>query len=440
MKKILLSFFLISFLYLGNVEAQSHILCGHELVLETVENQHPGFNEAVRNTFDQAKQKGALTRNASSVYTIPVVVHVVWKDAEENLADSIILNQIAGLNADYRRMNADAADVRADFLPVVGDPMVEFQLEQIVRVNTTNDFEPSLTGLPDEVKNTSMGGSDSWDTQNYMNIWICELQPLTLYGIPLGQILGYAYPPAGLSNWPAGSEAPSADLEGIVVDYRTVGSNNPNPIDVGTGVLDIRGRTMTHEVGHYLGLRHIWGDGGGLLGGDSCGDDDGVLDTPNSGSQANFDCDFTRNTCDAGAPGDMIDMIENFMDYSAESCMNSFTQGQIDIVRGVLEGPRADLPLESSTSTQNFAINKNDLSIFPNPSTGFIQIDLLNEEGMDYQVTVKNLLGQTVKEIAQSNARAANYTADLNHLSNGMYLIEVRTAENAFAEKLMISK
>ena len=133
------------------------------------------------------------------------------------------------------------------------------------------------------------------------------------------------------------------ELDGVVIDYRVFGRNSPFELDLGQGTpIVTQGRTPVHEVGHYLGLRHVWGDGGGLLGGDSCMEDDGVADTPNSGSQANFDCDPTRNTC-IDATDDLPDMIENFLDYSSEACMNSFTMGQIEIMRGVLENERCML-------------------------------------------------------------------------------------------------
>ena len=97
--------------------------------------------------------------------------------------------------------------------------------------------------------------------------------------------MGFAYPPAALDHWPEGANAPSEELEGVVIDYRVFGRENPFSVDVGLGApLETQGRTATHEVGHYLGLRHVWGDGGGLFGGDSCGEDHSVEDTPNTSS------------------------------------------------------------------------------------------------------------------------------------------------------------
>ncbi len=345
--KLFYSFLFASFLITLNLTAQqSHTYCGHDLVLSANEANYPGYKQQLNSVFEAAKRRGQKSRSARNqqVYTIDVVVHVVWKDTIENLPDTLIQAQIAALNEDYRRMNANASDIRPAFAGVVGDPEIEFNLTTINRVQTNEEFSVDfLSGaLPDNVKQTANGGSDASDTELFLNLWVCKIQPITLGGISLGQILGYAYPPADLPNWPAGQGAPSPELEGVVIDFRAIGPGNPNTIDLGMGVIPIEGRTPVHEVGHYLGLRHIWGDGGGFTGTDGCTVDDGIADTPNALDQSNFDCDVTKNTC-VDAANDLPDMIENYMDYSAETCMNSFTIGQIDVMRGVLEGPRCGL-------------------------------------------------------------------------------------------------
>ncbi len=448
MKKPITRLILFACLFISSLaigQEQTRILCGQDLLMQTMEQNHPGFQEAIDNTLLQAKQRGAENRltKTQSVYTIPVVVHIVWKDSTENLADSVVLSQMDVLNEDFRRLNADAGNLRPMFDSVVGDPMIEFTLDSIIRVETTADFAVGLfTGLPDNVKQTNGGGSDAWNTESYLNIWVCHIQPLAIGPFELGQVLGYAYPPADLPNWPADASAPSPELDGVVIDYRVFGKNNPNDIEAGGEVLEIAGRTPIHEVGHYLGLRHVWGDGGtpfDTAPDASCGDDDFVDDTPNTGSQAAFSCDTTRNTCIDSA-NDLPDMIENYMDYSSEVCMNSFTKGQIDIMRGVIEGPRCGLVNNCPpppTSINTLAIKANDLKIFPNPTTGVFQINLKNEKAIPYTLAVKNILGQTVMLLDQSTATTANYTIDLSSKTSGIYLVEVRTEDGTFAKKLM---
>lgn len=369
--KYFYSLLLASILFTLNLNAQqSHTYCGHDLVINSNETNYPGYKQQLNRVFEQAKRQGRKSREArdQQVYTIDVVVHVVWKDTIENLPDTLIQAQIAALNEDYRRLNANASDVRPIFAGVVGDPEIEFNLTMINRVQTNEEFSIDfLSGaLPDNVKQTANGGSDASDTDLSLNIWICKIQPITLGGITLGQILGYAYPPADLPNWPAGQGAPSPELEGVVIDFRAIGPGNPNTIDLGMGVIPNEGRTPVHEIGHYLGLRHIWGDGGGFTGNDGCTVDDGIADTPNAADQSEFDCDVMKNTC-MDAANDLPDMIENYMDYSAETCMNSFTIGQIDLMRGVLEGPRCGLinfmPVaEFSSSLTGDMLTVSDLS------------------------------------------------------------------------------
>lgn len=429
--------FLLLLFFIPLSQAQQAV-CGHELVRKSMAAKHPGYHDAVHRTFEQAKIIGAESRanRTAAVYTIPIVVHVVWSEDEENLADSTIMSQIAVLNEDYRRLNADASNIRPMFEDVVGDPMIEFDLVDIVRVQTTETFEVDLLGsLPDNVKVTADGGSDAYDVETHLNIWICHIQPITIAGIPLGQVLGYAYPPDGLPHWPDDISAPSPELDGVVLDYRIVGRYSGFEVDLGTGPLEIKGRTATHEVGHYLGLRHAWGDGGDIFGTtDSCGEDDGVEDTPNTGSQANFDCDPTRNTCNDGMD-DMPDMIENYMDYAAESCMNSFTMGQIDIIRGVLESERCKLVGACDLIAVQTVDKSHLLEAFPNPTAGTLQLQLEGYELADFDVQLQNITGQTVNIPAINNQEL-----DLSGLTNGIYLISLRKDDVHMVKKISVLK
>ena len=185
--------------------------CGYDHYVHSLNRQHPGFKAAVDNVFGRVKLRSP--EDDLAVYTIPVVVHVVWADESENLADSLINQVIDVLNEDYRRMNADADLIRDEFLDVVGDPSIEFELAGVERVQTDTTFSMNIlaNSLPDNVKTSEGGGSDAWDTNSYLNIWVCNIQG--------GALLGYAYPPAGLDNWPDGVAAPQPELDGVVIHY-----------------------------------------------------------------------------------------------------------------------------------------------------------------------------------------------------------------------------
>lgn len=400
-----------------------------KLVLDLMDKKHPGYKNQVQETFDRNKLG---TTKSGQTYTINTVVHVVWKNNEENIHDSIIERQIEILNEDYGRTNPDSVNLRPIFTSIAGNPNIQFNLTEIKRVQTSETFALSFTGLPDNVKETANGGSDASNTEYFLNIWVCNID-----GGLLGALFGYAYPPAGLSHWPNGSDAPSTNLEGVVLDYRTVGDNNPNPYTDpnGGGNIDFRGRTGTHEVGHYLGLRHIWGDGGGFFGGDSCGDDDGCNDTPNQGAQSNFNCDTNLNTCidsigGQPSPNDMPDLIENHMDYSAESCKNMFSNDQISIIRSVLENERVGLLSDATTISEH---NTLSTKIYPNPSTGNLSIEIYDKL-TNASIRIVDLLGKTIFKTEALSSQ----TLHLENLNKGIYLVEITNNNKISLNKIII--
>lgn len=427
---------LLCFSLFQDTGAQS-IICGDGILKSYLDRNYPEYMESVQHTFEEAKSKGANPFRSQEVYTIPIVVHVVWKEEEENLHDSIIHNQIQTLNEDFRRLNLDALNIRSIFASRVGDPGIEFELVGIERVKTEEEFTPSILGLPDQVKKSIDGGSDAWNTEEYLNLWVCNIQPLSIFGIE-AVVLGYAYPPANLSHWPEGAEAPSPEVDGVVVDYRIFGRNNSLKVDPGTGdSISGYGRTAVHEIGHYLGLRHLWGD---VLFGDGCSEDDGVEDTPNQASSSNWECDTTKNTCEI-SPVNYPDMIENYMDYSAETCMNSFTMGQIQIMRAVLEGPRAGL-IEGTVSVEDSElVDGISLQLYPNPtSDGVFYLslsDITEPIKLGYQLF--DNMGRLVK--SRENLDELE-TIDISNQSPGMYhlrLIDRQTSREIAARKLILT-
>ena len=405
--------------------------CGFRIGTEEREVLYPGYKERIDAILKKAAEEGKLNRGDGDLYTINVVVHIVYKKEAENLDDSIILNQIKILNDDFRRTNADANNVRSIYDDIVTDANIEFKLDRIIRVSTTKIFKGNLRSLAgyDKIKKTISGGSDAIDPVHYLNIWVGNLQP----PIPGSLLFGYAYPPADLPNWPDGNSAPSPGLEGVVIDYRAFGSNNPNQFPAPFNTLfKIKGRTPTHEVGHYLGLRHIWADKGNLLtGAPKCnGEDDGADDTPFCGNNSQLEgCDTTKNTCRRNQPGDLPDMFENYMDYSREECQNSFTKDQISIMRSVLENERADL-IETSTAITNVKY-VNELLVFPNPSNGQI---IVKAKILPINIQVFDLLGKLVFE---NNKPLLVNKIDLN-TAKGIYFVKTEFSNGIATEKIIV--
>ena len=252
-------------------------------------------------------------RAVTGTIVIPTVVHIVYRNSSQNISNAQVQSQIDVLNEDFRRLNADAANTPSVFQGVAADAEIQFCLATVdPSGNPTNGItrtastRTSSFGTNDAVKFASSGGKDAWPAGNYLNLWVCEIG---------GSILGYAQFPGG-----------SAATDGVVIDYRYFGRGGTalSPFDLG--------RTATHEVGHWLNLRHIWGDG-------NCNADDFVSDTPTAGAPnyTGAPCTFPGpNSCSQGT-GDLPDMFQNYMDYSDDGCMNLYTQGQKTRMRALFE-------------------------------------------------------------------------------------------------------
>lgn len=273
-----------------------------------------------------------LSVNAEILY-VPLVVHIVWNSANpvENISDAQIMSQIDVIYKDFRRLNEDADDT----WPQAADMEIEFYLaQQDPDGNPTNGITRTETtvaswGTSDNIKFSSSGGVDAWDPTRYFNFWVGNIG---------GGILGYA-------TFPTSAGDPN---DGIVMSPQYFGSSDYEAAAGETFYLSApydKGRTTTHEMGHYFNLFHIWGDDGS-----ACSGSDLVDDTPNQGGST-FGCPSGVLT-DACATTDPGFMYQNYMDYTDDGCMNLFTEGQKERMRATLApgGPRDQLnqPLDYS--------------------------------------------------------------------------------------------
>ncbi len=254
--------------------------------------QNPSRLNILKQAERHTEQFGrSLASRSENLITIPVVVHIVYNDVAENISDDQVRSQIEVLNKDFRRKNTDttslwsvAADAGIEFCLATRDP-AGLPTSGITRTPT---LITSFATTGDNVKYSSKGGKDAWPADSYLNIWVCDIT---------GSVLGYAQFPGG-----------KPETDGVVVDYKVFGTG-PN-VTPGFHL----GRTATHEVGHWLNLKHIWGSG-------DCVNDDLVADTPKA-EGPNYGCQKGHWSCGS------IDMVENYMDYSNDDCMNLFTAGQ----------------------------------------------------------------------------------------------------------------
>lgn len=281
--------------------------CGTMEHLEHLKAADPGVNKRMADIEEATNftaKRLAFTREATERLVVPVVVHVVYRRAEENIPDEQVLSQIRVLNEDFQRKNPDAVSTEPMFAHLASDTRIEFRLaSRTPDGQATNGITRTYTSRPEffmgnnGVKFTSQGGADAWNPTEYLNIWVCNLG---------GGMLGYAQFPGG-----------PIETDGVVINYKNFG------LAPGMAAPYDRGRTTTHEVGHWLNLRHIWGDG-------PCGVDDFVDDTPMA-DQATQGCGFAHDAC--GGPV----MHQNFMDYTDDACMNLFTHGQANRMRALFQ-------------------------------------------------------------------------------------------------------
>lgn len=363
---ILISFILFA-LGPSRLLAQQQEHCFTDEYIQRQSENDPDYRAKIERALQNAREQYAANSvSPRSSYVIPVVVHVVYNTPTQNISDEQIQSQIDVLNEDYNRLNADANKTPEGFLPVAGSIPVTFCLAAydpqgnptngITRTETTvSDF-----GLDDAVKSSATGGADPWPASSYLNIWTCDLSD---------NVLGYATLPY---------EFPPPENDGVVIRYNVFGR---------TGVLSPsynRGRTTTHEVGHWLGLFHTF-DGG-------CADGDHCDDTPQE-KEPVYGCPpFPHISCNNGPDGDMY---MNYMDYTNDVCMNLFTLCQCAIMTATLEDAQLRKSLQNSPGgCQGIAFNLDaaaDIIDYP--------FDTIDQQGFEPRVQISNKGAETITSV-----------------------------------------
>lgn len=412
----------------------------HDIIAEQM-RQDPSLidkiEEIEHHTHQYVSRPHLGTRN--SVISIPVVIHVVYRieNSIENISDDQIMSQIEVLNNDYRRLNSDRTATPSVFGNVATDCGIEFKLAKRTpqgKATTGIMRYPSARrttwGKNDDVKTPEKGGITPWDPSKYLNIYVCAIG---------GGVLGYSTMPGSTPLY-----------DGVVIDYRYFGTKNTvTPFD--------KGRTATHEIGHWLNLRHIWGD-------KDCGDDN-VSDTPVQFGP-NYGClSFPHKSCGNQASGDMF---MNFMDYTDDACMNMFTKGQKNRIMAVFAtgGARASLlnsdaliaPNESCPSPLNLTVSlitNNSAQIGWSSANNISDFVVeYREKGSNkwYPMTVKgaksvkliNLTANTVFEgrissLCGNNQLGISSTISFTTLSNSNDCVDIYEFNNTFSAAKEIS-
>lgn len=384
----------------------------------TINNQNPFLQPSLVTGSSHTATTGSGARDTlpNEVIVVPVVIHVLFHTNVQNISDAQVLSQLVVLNNDYRRLNADTVNTPAAFKNVAADARIVFCLAKvdpsgrntsgIIRKYTSAELFLS----DDEMKFSATAGDDAWDSKKYLNIWVCNL---------FGRTLGYGLMPG----------AP-ADKDGVVVQYNVFGT---------TGVVSTpfnKGRTTTHEVGHWLGLRHLWGDA-------VCGDD-GIADTPPQQTNSTNCPVFPHmSNCSINAYGDMF---MNFMDFTDDACMNMFTQGQKTEMRGqfangnfrnsflnpsVCDGSLA----QGAPLPEDSIANNSPVFVYPNPFndqitiTGKFPSDVIGKTARIYSITGQLFLTQKLQ--------SEKTTLTINNMPHGIYILKLEDNGKPLVFKLL---
>ena len=391
--KISFTLFILSFAFY--VSAQR---CGTE---DYLKRNNRSFTDAPLTSVNITAGRDTLS---NEVIVIPVVVHILYNNTTQNISNAQVLSQVKTLNEDYRRLNADAEATPIPFQNVAADIRIVFCL---AKVDPNGRYTPGIIRkytkeqfwlADDEMKFSSKGGDDAWDAKKYLNIWVCNL---------FGRTLGYAVLPNG-----------PVEKDGVVIQYNVFGT---------TGVLNPefnKGRTTTHEIGHWLGLKHLWGDA-------SCGDD-GVNDTPPQQTNNSYCPSFPHaSSCSINSSGDMF---MNYMDFTDDVCMNMFTVAQKNEMRGLFASgnPRnsfltsnvCDSSLAQGGPLPNDTIpDKMNITVYPNPFTN--EVTIKSENSGDIIGKTIKLYDATGKLFVTLTIQSQKTVIPLSNFPAGIYFIKI---------------
>ncbi len=386
--------------------------CGADMVQQQFRRKNTHFDEAFFSSTEKARSS---VKRSTEVCTVQVVVHILEGPLDDFISNAQVQQEINRLNFAFSHQNPDTNDIRSVFDGITGESAnIHFVLANVdPEGNPSNGIlriETDLLGfgevssiLSEAVKETAFGGSDPWDVSRYLNIWVCNTADAS--GAPI--VAGYATPPPNLPNWP--DFDPSELIDGVVVQTEFFGSQ-----------ISQAQKVLIHEVGHYFGLRHIWGDD------IDCFGNDGIDDTPAMADNSAFECPV-QNTCIDNIFGqDLPDMFENYMDYSFPDCQVSFTNEQASFMSWVIANARPNLCFGSTVGVQKpSAFN---FTIQPNPARSQLYIETQkNIKYSIWDVSGKcHLTGEGIQPVV-----------DLNSLPAGVYLLKCTYNNQSSAQRFV---
>jgi hypothetical protein len=409
MKTVLLGWIGLLASYLVSAQQDCRSFEYQQLLLQKDPALHVTQN-AVQNFSLLQESRISYDQTGKSI-TIPVVVHVLYHYTDENISDSIVKTQILALNRDFRKLNADTIKIPDAFKSLAGDCGIEFRLATVdSKGRATSGIIHKYTPITkwtmdDKIKLSSEMGDDGWDPKSYLNIWVGTLD----------QFLGYASVPGG-----------PADKDGVVISRTAFGIKN--------GGVYSKGRTAVHEIGHWLGLKHLWGDA-------DCGDD-GVADTPKQQTFTNGCPTGIRISCNNNPNGDMY---MDYMDFTNDACLVMFTKGQKQKMRALFEpgGARNSIlssnglgtPVSEEISAPDPSPRWLHVRIYPDPVSTELTINVeFDTRWVGKEIQVINISGQVqLRKTISSKIQKL----DVSQLRPGVYFIRAEKEGEKIIEKFI---
>lgn len=285
--------------------AQEGFRCGHDEYMKQLWAEYPEMKEDYKKLFENSKKVVNDGFQSKTIFTIPVVFHIIHENGAENISDAQVYDQMEVLNRDFALLNTDIANAVAGFDTVAGNAGIQFKLAAL------DPWGNCTNGIEHIYSHETNNGDDysklhQWPRARYLNVWVVKKMR--------DGVAGYAY-------YPTGADGANFFADGVIILHQYIGR-------IGTGQ-ESWSRALTHEIGHWLALPHVWGDNNDP--GVACGDD-GIEDTPVTKGFKICPTPAQAKVCDPN----IVENYQNYMDYSYCSIM--FTKGQANIMRNALQG------------------------------------------------------------------------------------------------------
>ncbi len=451
--------------------------CGFQQQMDVICQHNPTFaghlqssKSSLQTVADQYRQgHPSGSRTSSSAAPVPVVFHILVDSQQLNDIGGIAGirqrcdSQIAVLNRDYNAQNADSTLIPTGWKPLFGSVGIHFGLARIdpsgnpspgyeLRVVSVSGFDTGASvsyGFQDRyasAKHHTTGGLDAWDNTRYMNVWCINFADNTHL---LGTTIAKSWTPAGGCDTSSGFSCPSNDDQGICINYEALGKRASVTDLYPAGIFD-QGRTLTHEVGHFFEIWHVWGDDGGLCPW-SGGADDGFMDTPPQTTSTSGNPGYTlsggtkydgcKDSSGVNVQPHGIACLD-FLDYTDDAGMHLFTPDQAAAMASMVDrigGENYGLVRYPELTAAVPVISADDVafSVSPNPSTGLLtvvydyrQADLRSVEVTD--VTGRTVLSRTLK------TAAGIVSLDMREMAKGIYFVRCNFAAGINTRKILL--